>query len=174
MKDSLKDFIGKHRETFDDKAPAEESGWKAIEATLPQMKVRSLWNSLVLWRVAAVLFLGLSVYFFVSSKEASMRKQEIAFQQGDLSDLESFYHSQIAEKISLINDFDSAEAEQFTQDFQKLDAMYQVLSDEMKNHPSQKVKDALVLNLLVRIDLLNQQLKKLEDNKKKRHSTETV
>ena len=53
-----------------------------------------------------------------------------------------------------------------TQDFQKLDAMYQVLREEMKNHPSEKVKDALVLNLLIRIDLLNQQIKKLEDSKR--------
>jgi hypothetical protein len=40
--------------------------------------------------------------------------------------------------------------------------MYQVLKEEMKIHPSQKVKDALVLNLLVQIDLLNQELHKIE------------
>jgi hypothetical protein len=40
--------------------------------------------------------------------------------------------------------------------------MYQVLREEMKVHPSQKVKDALVLNLLVRIDLLNKQLHNIE------------
>jgi hypothetical protein len=34
----------------------------------------------------------------------------------------------------------------------------------MKAHPSKKVKEALVLNLLVRIDLLNQQLQALENN----------
>jgi hypothetical protein len=36
----------------------------------------------------------------------------------------------------------------------------------MKTHPTQKVKDALVLNLLVRIDLLNQQLHKIEEGEK--------
>jgi hypothetical protein len=41
------------------------------------------------------------------------------------------------------------------------------LKEEMKTSPSQKVKDALVLNLLVRIDLLNQQLHKLEKEYKK-------
>jgi hypothetical protein len=45
--------------------------------------------------------------------------------------------------------------------------MYNVLKEEMKTSPSQKVKDALVLNLLVRIDLLNQQLHKLEKEYKK-------
>jgi hypothetical protein len=41
--------------------------------------------------------------------------------------------------------------------------MYLVLKEEMKTRPSQKVKDALVLNLLVRIDLLNQHLQRLEE-----------
>ena len=40
--------------------------------------------------------------------------------------------------------------------------MYLVLKDEMEKRPSKDVKDALVLNLLVRIDLLNQQLNKLD------------
>ena len=44
----------------------------------------------------------------------------------------------------------------------KLEAMYLVLKDEMKRRPSQDVRDALVLNLLVRIDLINQQLNKLD------------
>jgi hypothetical protein len=51
----------------------------------------------------------------------------------------------------------------FTRDFEQLEAMYMVLREEMKTRPSEKVKDALVLNLLVRIDLLNQQLHKLEE-----------
>ena len=56
----------------------------------------------------------------------------------------------------------------FTQDIQKLEAMYAVISEEMKKHPSEKVKDALVLNMLVRIDLLNQQIQKLEESKEKK------
>jgi len=44
------------------------------------------------------------------------------------------------------------------------------MSEEMKKHPSEKVKEALVLNMLVRIDLLNQQIQKLEDSKKKKQS----
>jgi hypothetical protein len=92
----------------------------------------------------------------------------MASAQVEFMDLETFYSSQIAEKVALINDIDAlGENDPFTQDFQKLDAMYQVLREEMKNHPSEKVKDALVLNLLVRIDLLNQQIKKLEDSKRR-------
>jgi hypothetical protein len=42
----------------------------------------------------------------------------------------------------------------------------------MKIKPSEKVKDALILNMLVRIDLLNQQIKKLEDSRKDKKKVE--
>ena len=62
----------------------------------------------------------------------------------------------------------------FTQDYQKLDAMYQVLKEEMKLHPSKKVKDALILNFLIRIDLLNQQLHELDKGFKPMEKTKEV
>ena len=81
----------------------------------------------------------------------------------EFTDVEQFYIQQISEKTELINDLQKTEGlNGFTNDFKQLEAMYMVLKEEMKNRPSQKVKDALVLNLLVRIDLLNQQLHKIE------------
>lgn len=163
MKDGLKNFIDKNRSAFDDQEPSEKI-WSAIESALPGMRQKSIWNSVSLWRAAAVLFLGLSVYFFMTR---TIQRKEGALSQIEFTDLEMFYSSQIAEKVALINDIDATgESDPFTQDFQRLDAMYQVLREEMKNRPSEKVKDALVLNLLVRIDLLNQQIKKLEDSKR--------
>ncbi len=170
MKDELKNFIEKNRSAFDDQEPP-ENVWKRIESALPLMRQRSLLNSLALWRAAAVLFLGLSAYLFFTGIQRTDAHQS----QREFNDLESFYSNQIAEKVALINDFDTTgETEQFTQDFQKLDAMYQVLREEMKNRPSEKVKDALVLNLLVRIDLLNQQIKKLEDSKPRPKSNTAI
>jgi hypothetical protein len=162
MKDSLKDFIHQNRDGFDDKTPG-DNAWNKIEANLPVGKTISLWNSVSVWRAAAILFLGLASYFFVTGNQSPLQKKEVAKLQGEFSDLEVFYSSEIAEKVALINHFDQTqEADQFTQDFQKLDAMYQVLKEQMKIEPTQKVRDALVLNLLVRIDLLNQQLHTLE------------
>lgn len=162
MKDSLTDFIHQNRNGFDDKVP-DEKAWGKIEATLRVGKTISLWNSVSMWRAAAILFLGLATYFFVTGNQSSLQKREVAKLQGEFSDLEVYYSAEIAEKVSLINHLgESQESDQFTQDFQKLDAMYQVLKEQMKTQPTQKVKEALVLNLLVRIDLLNQLLYKLE------------
>jgi hypothetical protein len=52
--------------------------------------------------------------------------------------------------------------------------MYHVLKEEMKTSPSQKVKDALVLNLLIQIDLLNQQLHTIETGEKEKKEESEV
>lgn len=94
--------------------------------------------------------------------------------QQDFADIETFYSAQISEKVALISTEDMFADDSFTPDIQKLEAMYTVLAEEMKKHPSQKVKDALVLNMLVRIDLLNQQIQKLEETKKRKSETAVI
>jgi len=162
MSDSLGEFVKNNREAFDDKEPSQKV-WKEIESSIPAKQV-SFWNSVVVWRAAALAFFCLSLYMLFTRPNPSSNSK--AFQSTDFTDLESFYSNQIEEKVEFISHLETGEEEQFAQDFQKLDAMYQVLREEMKMRPSEKVKDALVLNLLVRIDLLNQQIKKLEERKK--------
>lgn len=169
MKDSLREFIDKNREDFDHKR-LKDSAWKTISDALPQMRQVSLWNSVMVWRAAAVLFMGLSAFLLlinVNKRAASASEKISQVQlQGEFQDVESFYSDEIAKKVALIDDFGgSFVGDEFTQDFEKLDAMYQVLRDQLKTDPSEKVRDALILNILVRIDLLNQQIKRLEDRK---------
>jgi hypothetical protein len=130
-----------------------------------------------MWRAAAVLFMGLSVYLLMAPVSKPETKDKIAVReiQGEFRDVESFYSEEIEKKVKLINDFDSPlDDVRFSQDFAKLDAMYQVLLDEMRASPSEKVKDALILNMLIRIDLLNQQIQRLEDAKEKKKDASEV
>lgn len=162
MKD-LKDFIDRNRDEFDVHEPNPQT-WNAISSAVSNRS--SWWNNLVLWRGAAAVFflasLALAVYPAIGSKK---EKVNLSLQT-EFHDLELFYTNEIAEKVNQISDIESFQNEdQYTQDIQKLEAMYQVLREQMRTQPTQKVKDALILNLLVRIDLLNQQLKKLEDKK---------
>lgn len=160
MKDQLEDFVRQNREAFDDKEPSDKV-WKNIEASVAFQR-GGWWNSLTLWRVAAVIFMALSAYL-IFPKEGSKPHPTSEIALNEFNDVEAFYIQQISEKVDMIDEFQRNEGlNGFTQDFRQLEAMYMVLKEEMKTHPSQKVKDALVLNLLVRIDLLNQQLHKLE------------
>jgi len=158
MKRRLEDFIHQNREKFDEHTPSDKV-WKNIEGSM-NFSRPGIWNSLTLWRAAAVIFMALSAYLLVP-KTASNPVPDVAL--NEFNDVESYYVKQISEKVELIDEFQRNEGlNGFTQDFQQLEAMYMVLKEEMRTRPSQKVKDALVLNLLVRIDLLNQQLHKLE------------
>lgn len=166
MKDSLKKFIGEHRNEFDDKKPVDNL-WNRIESHLPGRSV-SLWSNVQVWRAAAILLLTLSVYLLISRNYDQPIAADRAKLQGEFMDLEKFYNGQIADKVELISAIQEFnDEESFAQDLEKLDAMYQVLREQMKTQPSEKIKDALILNMLVRIDLLNQQIKNLEDMDKK-------
>ena len=159
MKDRLEEFIRENRAAFDDKEPSDKV-WKNIKASLDANRT-SVWNSVVLWRAAAIIFMVLCGYLLIpKNAENSIAKDNT---RSEFDDVEAFYIRQISEKVEMIDEFQKSEGlNGFTHDFQQLEAMYMVLKEEMKTSPSQKVKDALVLNLLVRIDLLNQQLHKLE------------
>lgn len=163
MKDALKDFVSQHRDGFDSHVPP-HGIWEGIEGQLPAKAV-SLWNSVILWRAAAIFLLGVSMFIVFSNRDVQTDRGERAKLKGEFIDLESYYGSQITEKKLLVTQFQSDTGlteDEVTQNLQKLEAMYQVLKLEMEKRPSADVKDALVLNLLVRIDLLNQQLHKLD------------
>ena len=159
MKDKMEEFIRENRNAFDDKEPSEKV-WRNIRASL-SLDHKSLFTSVALWRAAAIIFFSLSVYLIIPKKESVIKVA--SFSSKEFIDVESFYTQQISNKVKLINDFQKNEGlNGFTHDFQQLEAMYMVLKEQMNASPSEKVKDALVLNLLVRIDLLNQQLYSLE------------
>ncbi len=166
MKDSLTNFITKNRQEFDDKQPSDTT-WSKIESRLPGSRI-SLWRNVQVWRAAAILLFTFSFYLLIFRSNSQNMRADRAKLQVEFLDLENFYNGQIADKVALIstiqefNDEDS-----FAQDLEKLDAMYQVLREQMKAHPSEKIKDAMILNMLVRVDLLNQQIKNLEDAEKK-------
>lgn len=171
MKDSLKKFVDENRSAFDHREPSENL-WDQINSNLPGKQI-SLWNNTMIWRVAAMLFLGLSIYLFSIQNVVKTSSRESAKLQGEFSDLESFYSEQIQEKVELISHIQNFnDPEKFTQDLEKLEAMYLVLKEQMKINPTEKVKDALILNFLVRMDLLNQQIKNIEDSRKKKEENQ--
>lgn len=156
----LEDFVKKYRDEFDDKEPPLHV-WSEVDKNLPRIKSDSIWNSVGIWRAAAVFFMVTSVFLWLPREKFSSQNSSETLQE--FKDVEKFYNQQISNKVRLITQYDEAEGlNGYTQDFHQLEAMYMVLKEEMRIRPSEKVRDALVLNLLVRIDLLNQQLQKLE------------
>ncbi len=55
--DNLKDFINSRRDEFDQRTPS-KSVWRRIERSLFGSTTIDLWNSVAVWRAAAVVLLG--------------------------------------------------------------------------------------------------------------------
>lgn len=170
MKDVLEKFIGKHRAQLDSLEPGDRN-WHAIKSRLFGAREVSLWQSVRVWRAAAILLLGLSGFLFFKGQKSDPRQ---AVLQQDFRDVETYYAAQISEKVAFLSDDELFADDSFTQDLQKLEAMYAMLAEQMKRRPTEEVKDALVLNMLVRIDLLNQQIQKVEETRKKRDATSSI
>lgn len=153
MKESLEDFIRRNRPAFDHGTPR-EGVWERIE---PALSYRGWWHSAALWRAAAVLLLGVSILLYTIPLRPGDQSAAI---RSEFDDLETFYNRQISEKVTLISSLDEASADDdYTVDLKRLDAMYDVLREEMRRRPSTEVRDALILNLLIKIDLLNRRIK---------------
>ena len=170
-KDKIEKFVSENREGFDDKTPA-DNVWRRIERSLFGGRSISLWSAATVWRAAAILLAGFSGYLLFDKSQNGTVETRAMTQE--FSDIESYYTTQISEKVALISHEGLFADDFFTQDLQKLEAMYSVMAEEMKKHPSEKVKDALVLNMLVRVDLLNQQIQRLEESKRTRPDTPTI
>ncbi len=159
--DNLEKYIEENRAGFDDKQPR-HSVWEGISRRIGSTSRDYNW----IWKVAAVLFFCTSAFFYFYQPSIEIdtltEKEKLS---NDFGDIETFYFQIISEKTELIYDYDKDESPievNFEQDIQKLDAMYQVLKDELITNPSKKVVDALILNLLVRIDILNEKIEELE------------
>lgn len=164
MKDQLEDFIRQNRGAFDDREPS-STVWKRIERSMG-FRARGATQPVYLWRAAAIFFMALSAFLYLYRQPFNAGNR---LAMKEFSDVEAFYVQQISNKVEMIQEFPQSDGMNgFTHDFQQLEAMYLVLKEEMKARPSQKVKDALVLNLLVRIDLLNKHLQELEEEREAR------
>lgn len=165
MQDDLKKLIESNREAFDTKIPREKV-WQNVKASL---STKSMWrnNSLRYWQAAAVLLLTINLGFLYNY----FSERSIPSNVADFKNTEAFYQSMIADKMDIIQ-ANQSDLNGFTSDFQQLEAMYAVLQEEFQNRPSEKVKDAMILNLLVRINLLNKQLQEVEEKEKGKEQNE--
>ncbi len=125
------------------------------------------------WKAAAVFFFATSVYLFFqtsvdSRPEISSANVPVVAHEG-FSEVEMYYTGLITETQEQI-DRHAAQGDamgvEFKEDLKKMEAMYLVLKEEMNQNASEKVVEAVILNMILRIDMLNEQLKMLQKKQK--------
>jgi hypothetical protein len=166
--DKLEKYIRKNRGAFDDKIPHSDV-WHKINDKLDDRVTSQVPISTYLWRAAAVILFVAVVWLLVdkNNREGQMAQitqiqdaQQIAFE-----DVEAFYMREIEQKQKLIIQFVSNNPDvdkDLIREIDHLDSTYQVLKLKAEKGYSEKILDAMVINLQMRIDILNQQLNVLE------------
>ena len=173
MDDRLEKFIKEHRNEMDSKSPAKDL-WTGIEKELKDdSKIKSMSKTAYLWRAAAVILLIITswlVYDKVSQDYLS-EGREIAVLSPQLEEAETFYISLISQKREEIKTLGERFelGSDFLNEIDKLDAAYANLKNNMRYGNQEHLVDAMILNLQLRIEVLNQQLsiiKSIENNEK--------
>jgi len=166
--DNLEKYIKENRAAFDDKNPPEDA-WHNINDQLDNNDTRVVPISTYLWRAAAIVLFVAVLWLIVDRPERAdtiagtnelINDNEIAF-----DDVEAFYIKEIETKQSMIIQFvaDNPELDKdLLGEIDQLDSTYQVLKSAAVVGQSERIIDAMVLNLQMRIDILNQQLEVLE------------
>jgi hypothetical protein len=159
MNDKLEKFIKEHRSQFDAGEPRPDLWIDIANEMNDAHKQKSLRMSNAIWRAAAVILLLVTSWLVV---EKIIQKPESAemYVNQDLQEAEAFYFSLISKKKQEVIELSDALniGNEFENEINKLDAVYDVLRDNLKNGNQEDVVDAMILNLQLRIEILNQQL----------------
>ncbi len=169
MKGKLEKYIREHKDKLDTGVPS-DAVWESIEKELEEDVPRKIFNLTNLWKVAAVFFFGLSIYLLSQMNQTTdvTSIQVAQTVDAEFLETETFYVSQISTKRTqlLENGRENPElVKDFTNDVNKLDSIYQTLKAELESENTDALQNALIQNLQLRMELLNQQLMILENVK---------
>lgn len=177
---NLERFIRDNRESFDDQEPSNEL-WDKIGTAIgqPQKTTRVINMSLAGWAVAATLFLasaGILGYQLFNqlpiapSVTLSDKKIDTPVSSDSLvNQIDPQYGKLVTQFTAVIEtkqmelkklEKDDPELyKKFAGDIQKLDSSYHALRNTLKANPNtEQLLQAMISNLQLQIDLLNQQL----------------
>jgi hypothetical protein len=166
MKDGLEDFIRNNKDGFDHLEP-DMKGWEQLNKKLDVQSGRNFSWMKIAASVAILFVLSATAYFFLKND-----KQEVVAElkpQSQIAEVETYYTRLIEEKRGEISKYavdDKRIMIEAELGLSKLDSMYNELKKEYKPESSQEVTDAMIQNLQLRIDILNQQKYILENIKK--------
>lgn len=172
LMDKLEKYIRENRESFDDKVPRSDV-WHKINDKLDDSATSHIHINTYIWRAAAIILFVAVVWLLIDKNSRDEQKSQMAQihdeQQIAFKDVESFYMQEIEEKQRLIVQFVSNNPEvdkDLLGEIDHLDSTYQALKLKAEKGYSEKILDAMVINLQMRIDILNQQLDVLEKIKR--------
>ncbi|MEQ6119151.1 hypothetical protein [Reichenbachiella sp. MALMAid0571] len=166
MKDRLEEFIKENREGFDAEIPRSDL-WSSIESKLE--KKENHFDFSWLWKVAALVFLASTIALLFKGnlvdEEPSENELSSNGYNSELVEVENYYTQLISDKKQEILSYDINNPE-LLNDINGLDSMYSELKSNLKvNQEDDRLISAMIMNLQLRVDILNKQLNILKNIK---------
>lgn len=167
MRDNLEDFFKENKKEFDTLEPSNDL-WSKVESNLE--KTNELHDYSWVWKVAAVLFLisTLVLLFRNDNLEVEQIEEQISSNEGynsELIEVEGYYTKMISSKEKEIAKYNLSNPELLV-GMNSLDSMYTDLKNNLKvNQKDDRLINAMIRNLQLRVDILNKQLNILEQIK---------
>jgi len=167
MGDQLEKFLMDNRETFDSEVPSEKV-WNQIDQKLASK--RNMWPTV--WKVAAMLFMATTILLII---DRPVIEEETFVMTEEFNQAEDYYISMINEKRVIIEETLTPEQqEQFLAEIDQLDTMYDELKKTYQtNSSNERVMDAMISNLQLRLEIMNRQLELLESIKNQNDENDT-
>ena len=183
MSNKLKKFIWDNRAAFDDEVPSEKV-WQNIEGSFSEKKGKKA-NIAPLYKwsmaAAAVLLVSLGVYFFMNRNKNTVTEYAGNTVAPDtITTIDAPEVGQFAKMIALKQEElkslakDQPELYQrFTKDIDQLDSSYYILKKQLSATPNREMLlEAMIQNLQLQLNVLNQQLNIINQIKQKKYSHE--
>ena len=166
MGDQLEKFILDNRQEFDSEEPSGKV-WQHIQQ---QQTKSDKW--LGLWKVAAVILLISTVYLIVDKQMSQQAGLPVAM-ESEFYQVEQYYTQMIAQKKQEIAASGQSNlSREFLVEIERLDQMYAQLKQTYKSqNSSELISDMMIKNLQMRIEILNKQVKILNDLKNQENET---
>lgn len=198
MSSRLEQFMRDHRDEFDAEEPAPQV-WKKLEKELipaPEKKGKVFtMTTIVRWSAAAAILVlaGLGVFhLFNPQPSTSTNGTKVAVKEGGpnqaqgddlLKDIDPNYAKEVYHFTQLIelkqNELKQIEKDnpalykQFLSDITKLDSSYKALRQELPSNANrEQLLEAMIQNLRLQTELLNQQLQIIQQIKKSKSGSD--
>ena len=168
--DNLEKFIRGNKASFDDKEPSTNL-WHKIDRDLDRSEGNPVSLGNYVWKAAAIILFALVVGLLVDrnieeSSELAIIEMPGSDEPGiSFNEVEDYYFQMISQKqelIARIIEETPTLDKNLLHEIDQLDSTYQVLKNNLVNVNNDKILDAMVINLQMRIDILNRQLNVLE------------
>ncbi len=162
MDDQLERFISENRAAFDQEEPSPQV-WSEISRKQRRPGIWVGW-----WKVAAICFLISTVYLIVDRHQSDGGAiLEPGDELAEFAMVEDYYTSMIAQRKSQLAELSDSELRRnFLLEIQRLDEQYAELKETYTaQNASVMLSDAMINNLKLRIDILDQQLRILKELK---------